>query len=282
MDEVKCSGTENNLWDCKVPRDTHCEADNYVTVKCSGSIELSLKRKGKTDDCAGVVQFNTTNGYVSVCNNKWDEGKADMVCKELKCGKHYKIPQSGTFQGEQMSYSIPLRCTGNEKFSWQCVNWVEAKSSTCRQEASVICSNRVKVELEFSCYGNIYVRLNDTVHTVCSDGMTEEAQERMGELVCQQLNCGKILNVSRGSEVQNVLLKQVDCSGQEDSLWECLARYWPGQPCQSTARVSCAGWRRLLLTDPDNACAGKVYARDQSGLMAVSRDGWGTDKGEEL
>ncbi|KAL6459205.1 hypothetical protein MHYP_G00326770 [Metynnis hypsauchen] len=142
MDEVKCSGTENNLWNCKKPRVTPCKADNYVTVKCSGSIELSLKRKGKTDDCAGVVQFNTTNGYVSVCNNKWDEGKADMVCKELKCGKHYKIPQSGTFQGEQTSYSVPLHCTGNEKFSWQCVNWVEAKSSTCRQEASVICSSK--------------------------------------------------------------------------------------------------------------------------------------------
>ncbi|KAL7884674.1 hypothetical protein AOLI_G00074440 [Acnodon oligacanthus] len=118
--------------------------------------------------------------------------------------------------------------------------------------------------------------------------MTEEAQSRMGAVVCQQLNCGKILVVSQGPEVQNMLLRQVDCSGQEDSLWECLARYGPG-PCQSTARVSCAGnpclspgWRRLLLTDPDNACAGKVSTRDQSSLIAVSRDGWGTDKGDEL
>ncbi|XP_036435658.1 scavenger receptor cysteine-rich type 1 protein M160-like [Colossoma macropomum] len=145
MDEVKCSGTENNLWDCKKPRVTHCETDNYVTVKCSGSIELSLNRNGKMDECAGVVQFNTTNGYVSVCDDEWNKAKADMVCKELKCGTHHKIPQSGTFQrvGEQISLTVPLRCTGNEDFSWQCVDWVQAKSSKCSQEASVICSSKI-------------------------------------------------------------------------------------------------------------------------------------------
>ena len=98
-----------------------------------------------------------------------------------------------------------------------------------RQWNFTLCfSDRVKVELEFGCYGNIYVVLNETRHTVCSDGMTEEAQQRMGEVVCQQLNCGKLLTVSQGSKVQKGLLRQVDCSGQEDSLWECLARYGPG------------------------------------------------------
>ena len=106
---------------------------------------------------------------------------------------------------------------------------------------SLCFSDRVKVQLEYSCYGNIYVRLNGTIHTVCSDGMTNEAQKMMGKLVCQQLNCGKMVGVSPGSDVKNVLLRQVDCSGQEDSLWECLARYGPSQPCQSTATVSCAG-----------------------------------------
>ncbi|KAL7884673.1 hypothetical protein AOLI_G00074430 [Acnodon oligacanthus] len=144
MDEVKCNGTESNLWKCKKPRVTQCKADNYVTVKCSGSIELSLNRNGKTDECAGVVQFNTTNGNVSVCN-EWDKDKADMVCKELQCGKHHKIPQPGTFQRdrEQISYSVSLRCSGTEKFSWQCVDWAEAKPSKCSQEASVICSSEI-------------------------------------------------------------------------------------------------------------------------------------------
>ncbi|KAL6459204.1 hypothetical protein MHYP_G00326760 [Metynnis hypsauchen] len=203
------------------------------------------------DVCNGTLQQkNSTenSSWVSVPyrNGSYIKAEADDTCSKLNCGKSSSVTQ----------------CNGSE--------------------ICLTCTDRVKVELEFSCYGNVYVRLNDTVHTVCSDGMTKEAQERMGEVVCQQLNCGEILSVSWGSELQDVLLRQVDCSGQEDSLWECLARYGPGQPCQSTARVSCAGWRRLLLTDPDNACAGKVYARDQSGLMAVSRDGWGTDKGEEL
>ncbi|XP_037391526.1 scavenger receptor cysteine-rich type 1 protein M160 [Pygocentrus nattereri] len=348
MDEVKCSGTENNLWDCKKPRDTHCEADNYVTVKCSESVKLSLNMNGNMDECAGVVQFKTTQGHVSVCNNGWNKDKADMVCKELNCGKHHTIPQSGTFQryGEQISYSVTLHCTGKETFSWQCVDWVQAKSSKCNQEASVICSNyksmrltgddgdvcngtlqqknstgnsnwvpvpygngsyikakaddicsklncgksssvtqrkgseicltctdRVKVELEYSCYGNIYVRLNDTIHTVCSDGMTEEAQRRMGKVVCQQLNCGKLLTISQGYKVQNGLLRQVDCSGQEDTLWECLARYGPG-PCQSTARVSCAAFTNVTLEDGLGKCSGRLQVKFEGLDWNVNATEW--------
>ncbi|KAL6459207.1 hypothetical protein MHYP_G00326790 [Metynnis hypsauchen] len=346
MDEVKCSGTENNLWDCKKPKVTRCEADNYVTVKCSGSIQLSLNRNGKMDECAGVVQFKTPNGYVGVCNNEWDKDKADMVCKELKCGKHYKIPQFGTFQREEQ-YSVPLHCIGNENFSWQCVNWVEAKSSKCSQEASVVicsnhksirlrsddgdvcngtlqqknsiensnwvsvqypkggyrtaeaddicsklncgkssnvtqckgseicltCTDRVKVELEFSCYGNIYVRLNGTRHYVCTNGMTEEAQQRMGEVVCQQLNCGKLLTISRGSKVQNGLLKKVDCSGQEDSLWECLATFGLGR-CQSTARVSCKVFESMTLEDGLGKCSGRLQVKFEGSQRTVSATGW--------
>ncbi|KAL7884672.1 hypothetical protein AOLI_G00074420 [Acnodon oligacanthus] len=329
MDEVNCNGTENNLLDCKIPRVTHCEANNYVTVKCSGSVKLSLNRNGNMNDCAGVVQFKTPQGNVSVCNDGWNKDKADMVCKELQCGKHHKIPQPGTFQRdrEQISYSVPLRCSGTEKFSWQCVDWSQALSSKCREEASVICSNyksmrlrgddgdvcngtlqqknstensswlpvpyrkgsyitaeaddicsklncdRVKVELEFGCHGNIYLRLNETPHSVCTDGMTLEAQRNMGKVVCQQLNCGKLLTTSQGSKVQNGLLRQVDCSGQEDSLWECFARYGPGL-CQSTARVSCAAFESVTLEDGLGKCSGRLQVKFEGSDWNVNATEW--------
>ncbi|KAI4885334.1 hypothetical protein NFI96_001848 [Prochilodus magdalenae] len=355
MDEVKCNGTESSLWDCKTSRDARCPADNYVVVECTGSIELQLNKNGKTDECAGVVQFERKNDIVGVCSTRWNEARADMVCKELNCGTHYKIPKSGTFNKgkDGSSYNVPLSCTGNEEFSRQCVDWIKAKSNTCQEEANVICSkyksfrlksdpgnvcsgqleekdstwkaswvpvlyenglnetaddicsklncgkfsnmtrceesnntcltcaDKVKVELENKCYGNVYVNLNETRQTVCYDGLREWELSAMGRVVCQELKCGTLLTVSHGAKGQNGLLSKVDCSGEEESLWHCLAKYERSQSCSST-RVACTGRKRLLLTDPDSACSGKVYAWDQKGLTAVSSDGWEAKKGEEL
>ena len=96
------------------------------------------------------------------------------------------------------------------------------------------------MELENKCYGNVYVNLNETRQTVCYDGLSEEELRRMGNVVCRELKCGTLLTVSHGDEGQNGLLSKVDCSGEEESLWHCLAKYERSQSCSST-RVACTG-----------------------------------------
>lgn len=72
---------------------------------------------------------------------------ANMVCQELNCGKYQKTLKSITFDANGSSYKVPLTCIGNETVSWQCVDWVSAKSNTCQEEISIICSSKIVVRL---------------------------------------------------------------------------------------------------------------------------------------
>ena len=50
-----------------------------------GSIELQLNKNGKTDECAGVVQFKRKNYTVSVCNTEWGELSIFLPSYNIYC-----------------------------------------------------------------------------------------------------------------------------------------------------------------------------------------------------
>ncbi|XP_072536916.1 scavenger receptor cysteine-rich type 1 protein M130 [Salminus brasiliensis] len=346
MDEVACKGTENSIWECDALKwnITKCHRENYIMVECSGTVNLTLNMNGYEDECAGVVQFEIPNGTASVCDSNWNKNTSDMVCKEMACGEHYKTPKSGTFQGKPRAYNVPLSCIGSEMFSWQCVDWVTAKSNTCQTETSIICSahksmrliggdvcsgvlqekqstktgtwvsvpynnsikdmadgicsklrcgksteikqcsksndtcltctDRVKVMLKNSCFGEIYVSVNNTNHTVCSDSLNADEQNRIGNVVCKQLGCEKLLTASAGSWTNNhERLSQLDCSGIEDSLWECLAKHEPVGSCTATT-VSCAAFEDVKLREGLGRCSGRLEVKFEGSWWRVRSAGW--------
>ncbi|XP_049342167.1 scavenger receptor cysteine-rich type 1 protein M160 [Astyanax mexicanus] len=344
MDEVECNGSESSIWDCKAKKKSkfpECNRErDYIVVECAGKISLSLNTIGYTDECAGVVQFNTPDGTVSVCNDNWNEATADMVCEELDCGKHHKIPKPGTFQGKPRTYTPPLSCIGNKMLSWQCVDWVNRKSNDCQREASVICSkhkrmrlsggedlcsgvlqknttgswnpvpfkadmrnmaddiclilrcgksthisesnstetflkciDRVKVELSNKRFGDLYVKVNETPKLVCSGDLTETEQKQIGTVVCKQLGFGKLLEISTGKTTsQGEQLYQVDCTGEEDSLWDCLKRQ-PTGVCRSS-KVVCAALEEVQLQDGYSNCSGRLEVKLEGSWWRVRSSDW--------
>ncbi|MCJ8734728.1 hypothetical protein PDJAM_G00238690 [Pangasius djambal] len=297
-----------------------------------------------TDKCAGVVQFTTPNGTVSVCNQNWDENKANKVCQELKCGKHQKTFASNA---NGSSYSVPLNCIGNEEFLWQCVDWVSAESNTCQDEINIICSNyrrvrlhggadacegtleednsteggwanvpcqegdydmldkmcaklicgravsvkpcneskntwlkcsdRVKVQLGKSgekpsaCYGDIYLSVNGSQHAVCVDATS--SYKNVGEVVCQELQCGMPLSVLQGSQLHQAQISQVECYGQEKSLWECIHKHGTVGSCQ-TISIICSGSLDMRLSNGPDKCAGQLEVKSSGSWWSVSSEGW--------
>lgn len=51
------------------------------------NVSVSLLSKGSTSKCYGEVHIKKNNAYYPVCGTVWSEKDAEVVCKELQCGK---------------------------------------------------------------------------------------------------------------------------------------------------------------------------------------------------
>lgn len=79
--------------------------------------------------------------------------------------------------------------------------------------------------------------------TVCDDSWDEED----AAVVCRQLGCGTVVSAPGAAwfgQGHNVIwLDDVNCTGREDTLSECLARPWGTHNCDhgKDASVVCSG-----------------------------------------
>lgn len=90
------------------------------------------------------------------------------------------------------------------------------------------------------CFGDVSIDVNGANYEVCySDQDSIQSLKKMGEVVCRELGCGKVLAVKQGSSTSNGLLSNVECQDNEQSLWHCLAIREKKQ-CSRT-KVICSG-----------------------------------------
>ncbi|XP_026102379.1 scavenger receptor cysteine-rich type 1 protein M130-like [Carassius auratus] len=192
MDQVKCTSGEESLWKCLyvgISNNEECDG-SFVAVECSGEVKLSLNLNGQRDVCAGVVEFSTANGIIGVCNDEW----SNKICRELGCGDLHYSPKPGMFKGQQSKRNVFLKCVGDEKFSWQCM-----ERSDCRERASVICSNHRRFSLRDG-------------SDACSGWVEEKTVKQKSwnpvqpanvkpEVICPQLNCGSTGNFTKGTNI---------------------------------------------------------------------------------
>lgn len=103
-------------------------------------------------------------------------------------------------------------------------------------------SDRVKIELRndrnSQCYGEIYVNVNGSYKAVCS---TDTASyTKIGEVVCQELQCGTPLSVVSGSLIKEGKMNLLDCEGKEKSLLECMQKNGNVGSCHAI-KIVCSG-----------------------------------------
>ncbi|CAM4595019.1 unnamed protein product [Caretta caretta] len=90
------------------------------------------------------------------------------------------------------------------------------------------------------CSSRVEFHYSGSWGTVCDDAWdTNDA-----EVVCRQLGCGQAMNARFGEGSGSVLLDDVQCRGNESSLWQCSHQGWGTHKCahHEDASVICSGF----------------------------------------
>ncbi|XP_059360618.1 antigen WC1.1 [Carassius carassius] len=290
-EEIQCRGSESQIHICQqsTSQMQSCSHDNDVGVICSGYTDLRLVNG--SDSCSGRVELQFLNDSGTVCDACWDMRAASVLCRQLNCGIAVSVVGSHWFgEGNDDIWADVFDCDGNETKLSECSisSWSRAECSH-KRDVGVICSNseahlgncsspqtlncsstqqlsvtnfgRGSIRLVGSggdCAGRLEVFHSGSWGTVCDDSW----DIKDAHVVCRQLQCGVALSNQQvpawfGPGSGPIWLDEVECEGNETSLWSCSSPGWGKHDCQHKEDVGvvCSEFKEIRLTE---GCEGNV------------------------
>ncbi|RVE66755.1 hypothetical protein OJAV_G00110400 [Oryzias javanicus] len=122
LDELNCTGREENLWDCPAAKDENdCGHKEDAGVVCSEMRAIRLT--GGLDRCSGKVEIHRNGSWGTLCDNCWTEKLATMVCSMLQCGGGAKPEKFNRFAPFTHNNGTPRYfyiCPTTPTSLWQC------------------------------------------------------------------------------------------------------------------------------------------------------------------
>ncbi|XP_036431275.1 scavenger receptor cysteine-rich type 1 protein M130-like [Colossoma macropomum] len=269
-DVFDCQGNETQLSKCPISSwsRTACSHKQDVGVICSDSslaIHEGRVRLSGGMECEGEVEVYFRQDWRRVLLDSWSESEASVVCRQLGCSSVFSFSSSSPSSPEHRHMCVTgFSCSGSEAHLGNCSS-AQAVNCSSREQLSITCSGKFKsahssIRLVGSggdCAGRLEVFHSGSWGTVCDDLWDiKDAQA-----VCRQLQCGVALSAPVpawfGPGTGRIWLNEVECEGNETSLWNCRFQLCGEDECghKEDVGVVCSEFKEFRLTE---GCEGNL------------------------
>ncbi|KAI4902457.1 hypothetical protein NFI96_015756, partial [Prochilodus magdalenae] len=217
-------------------------------------------------ECEGEVEVYFRQDWRRVLLDSWSWSVASVVCRQLGCGSVFSFPSSSSSSPVHSQICVMgFNCTGSETHLGNCSS-AQAVNCSSREQLYITCSSgkhnsaHSSIRLVGSgggCAGRLEVFHNGSWGTVCDDlwGI-EDAQ-----VVCRELRCGVALSAPVpahfGPGTGPIWLNEVECVGNETSLWNCRFQLCGEDECvhKEDVGVMCSEYKEIRLSE---GCEGNL------------------------
>ncbi|XP_037396182.1 scavenger receptor cysteine-rich type 1 protein M130-like [Pygocentrus nattereri] len=269
-DVFDCQGNETHLSKCPISSwsRTACSHKQDAGVICKNSSLPSHDGRVRLSggmECEGEVEVYFRQNWTRVLLDSTSESVTSVVCRQLGCGSVISFSNSSTSSPEHRHMCVTgFNCSGSEAHLRNCRSAQEVNCSS-REQLSVTCSGKFNsahrsIRLVGSggdCAGRLEVLHSGSWGTVSDDLWDiKDAQ-----VICRQLQCGVALSAPVpawfGPGTGHVWLNEVECEGNETSLWNCTFQLCGEDECghKDDVGVVCSEFKEIRLTE---GCEGNL------------------------
>ncbi|XP_061193623.1 deleted in malignant brain tumors 1 protein-like [Saccostrea echinata] len=241
LDSMSCNGNENSLLECARSGSSSC---NLAGVICYCTVKGRVRIVNGSFSDEGRVEVLVYDRWRKVCSSYWGKNDADVTCRSQGfLGGHAVSLPAVEKRNKTIWFLDRMSCNGDEDSLFECA---AQGSITCNsyREAGIVCYNHTVngtvriVNGSSPNEGVVEVWKNHRWVSVCKEGWDKND----ADVTCKSLGYSGGFPVSSLMYVDDredaVLLGEMYCAGNEDSLLKCPRSITLSSSCYSGGKAA--------------------------------------------